>query len=113
MDIFYNTNDLSLQQKRELCSDCKEICYTWQVDILNCSEYSSRRQIDMAFEAIMSKLNDSTHFVVVDRKLADLNGIKHFEVAFRTMEDIEYFLWIRVENKHMDAIIKKYDLQPK
>jgi ribosomal protein L25 (general stress protein Ctc) len=37
---------------------------------------------------------------------------KHFEIVFRTMTGISYFLWIQVEDEKMPAIIEKYNLKP-
>lgn len=85
MDTFYNTKKMSFSQKTDLLRDCKEICYTWWGDKLDCSKSLSRQQIDMCFEEAISKFNDSAHFVVVDREFIPLEEIKHFEIAFRTM----------------------------
>ncbi|MFV0472570.1 MAG: hypothetical protein ACK5L7_11175 [Paludibacteraceae bacterium] len=113
MDTFYNTRELSFSQKIDLLRDCKEICYTWWVDKLDCSESMSRQQIDMDFEEVISKFDDSAHFVVVDREFIPFEKVKHFEIAFKTMGGIEYFLWIWVEDKRMTEILEKYGLYPR
>lgn len=110
MDTFYKTKDLSLSQI-ELLRDCKEICYKWWVDKLDCSV--SRQQIDMDFEEIISKLNDSTHFSVIDREFSPFEGVKHFEIGFRTMiTPIDYFLFMWIEDEKMLTILEKYNLSP-
>ena len=85
MDIFYNTKNLSLTQKIELLRDCKEVCYTWWVDKLDCSVSTSRQQIEMDFDEVIEKFDESAHFVVVDRDFYPVDSVKHFEIAFRTM----------------------------
>jgi len=41
-----------------------------------------------------------------------LDEKKHFEIVFRTMTCIDYFLWIQVEDEKMPMIIEKYNLKP-
>jgi hypothetical protein len=112
MDTFYNTQELSLLQKIELLKDCKEICFHWWTDKLDCSESFARQRIDMTFEEIMNKFDDSAHFFVIDRDFYPIDEKKHFEIGFRAMTVIDYFLWIWVEDEKMPIIIKKYNLKP-
>jgi hypothetical protein len=111
MDTFYNTRRLPLTQKIELLKDCKEVCYTWWVDKLDCSVSTSRQQIEMDFEEIIKKFDEFAHFVVVDRDFFSVDEIKHFAIAFRAMTVLDYFLWIRVEDKKMQKILEKYNLR--
>ena len=110
MDTFYNTQDLSLAQKIALIKDCKEICLQWWADKLDCSVSHHRQKIDMTFEEIMAKFDNSAHFVVIDRKTRALDEKKHFEIAFRTMSKTDYFLFMWVEDEKMPPIIEKYNL---
>jgi len=112
MDIFYNIQELSLLQKTELLNDCKEICIDWWVDKLDCSESFARQRLNMSFDEIMSKLDDSAHFVVIDRSYYPIDEKKHFEIGFRAMTTIDYFLFIWVEDEKMARIIEKYNLKP-
>ena len=112
MDTFYNTRELSLEQKIALIKDCKEICFHWWTDILDCSVSFARQRIDMTFEEIMTKFNNKAHFVVIDRFYHMLDEKKHFEIGFSTMVGIEYFLFIWVEDEKMPMIIEKYNLKP-
>ena len=112
MDIFYNTQELTLAQKIALIKDCMEICFNWWADKLYCSVSLARQRIDFTFEEIMAKFNDDAHFVVVDRNYHLLDEKKHFEIVFRTMTCIDYFLWIQVEDEKMPMIIEKYNLKP-
>ena len=72
MDIFYDTRDLTLEQK----------------------------------------LTNNAHYVVIDRKFYMRDGKKHFEIGFCTMTNIEYFLFIHVEDEKAYPILEKYGLQP-
>jgi len=60
----------------------------------------------------MAKFTNKAHFVVIDRFYHMLDEKKHFEIGFRTMTEIDYFLFIWVEDEKMPAIIGKYNLKP-
>ena len=111
MDIFYDIRKLSLAQKIALINDCKDICFHWWTDKLDCSESWARQRIDMTFEEIMAKFSDEAHLAVVDRDFYPIDEKKHFEIAFRSMTGIDYFLWIWVEDEKMPMIIEKYNLK--
>ena len=113
MDIFYNTKDLSFTQRIELLRDCKEVCYTWWIDKLDCSVSYARQRIDMSFGDIIAKFDNSAHFSVIDRKYSPSDAIKYFEIGFRTMNTVDYFLWIWVGDEKMQDILRKYNLQPR
>ena len=111
--VFYNTNKLSMEEKIALLYDCKEICYEWQADKLDCSISFSRQYFECTFEEILGHLKDDSHVVVIDRGTwGDFNNIEHFEVGFRSMEPIDYFLFIEVRSENMPPILEKYGLVP-
>jgi len=112
MDTFYNTQKLNLAEKTALLNDCKAVCFHWWVDKLDCSVSFSRERIEMTFEEIKQKLTDKSHFVVIDRKFYMTDEKKHFEIGFRAMTSIEYFLFIHVEDEMMFPVIEKYGLRP-
>ena len=112
MDIFYNTQELNLEQKIALLDDCKAICFHWWVDKLDCSVSFRRERIEMSFEEMKQKLTDKSHFVVIDRKYCMIGEPKHFEIGFCTLKSIEYFLFIHVEDEIMLPVIEKYGLHP-
>ena len=58
------------------------------------------------------KLTDKSHFVVIDREFHMMDEKKHFEIGFRAMTNIEYFLFIHVEDEMMFPVIEKYGLCP-
>jgi hypothetical protein len=112
MYTFYDTQKLSFDQKTALLNDCKEICFRWFVDKLDCNESFARKGIEMSFEDIMKMFDDSNHFVVIDRGRYGLDNRHHFEIGFCTNGNITYFLFILVEKEKMPAIIEKYELKP-
>lgn len=113
MDTFYNIRELTLEQKIALLNDCKDVCFHWWVDKLDCKVSFSRQRIEMSYEEIMQKFGNKAHFVVIDRKENLMDEQKHFEIGFRTMStDIDYFLWLLVEDEKMYPIRERYGLQP-
>jgi hypothetical protein len=113
--IFYNTNELSVDDKTSLLRDCKAVCYKWSADKLDCSVSYARQAIDWSFETILERFNEQAHFVVIDRgQWGDFDNKEHFEVGFRSMEiPVDYFLLIEVESEKMPPILEKYHLKPK
>jgi len=114
--IFYNTNELSMDEKADLLRDCKEISYEWWADILDCSISAARQKFDCSFDEILERMKDKAHVVVIDRgiwgNLFD-DGKEHFEIGFRSMESpIDYFLFIEVDSNKMLPILDKYKLKP-
>ena len=110
MDTFYNTRELNLEQKIALLNDCKAVCLRWWVDKLDCSISICRQAVEMTFEEITQKLSNKSHFVVIDRKFHMKGENKYFEIGFCTMTNIEYFLFIHVEDEMMFPVIEKYGL---
>lgn len=111
MDKFYNIHKLSLQEKKNLINDCKSICYDYWIDKLDCNVSWARQRTDLSFEDIMKKCNEGTHFVVIDRDYYPIDEKKHFEVGFRVMSNIDYFLFMWIEDDKMPSIIQKYNLE--
>ena len=111
--VFYNTNNLSMEEKAALLYDCKEICYEWTADKLDCTVSFARQHFECTFEEILEHLKEKAHVVVIDRGTwGDFNNIEHFEVGFRSMEPIDYFLFIEVRSEKMPPILEKYGLVP-
>ena len=114
--IFYKTNKLSMDEKTALLRDCMEISYVWWADKLDCSVSFARQKYECAFEEILGRFKEDSHFVVINRGTwGDVlcEEREHFEIAFRTMESpIDYFLFIEVESEKMPPILEKYRLSP-
>jgi len=111
MDIFYKINDLPLQEKKNLMTECKEICFNYWIDKLDCNESFARQKANMTFDEVMEKCDKKTHFVFIDREYYPIDEKKHFEVGFRTMSTIDYFLFMWIEDDAIQNIIKKYNLE--
>ena len=109
---FYKTDKLSMEQKIALLYDCKDICYEWSADKLDCSVSFSRQTFSCTFDEILKHLKEDSHFVVIDRGTwGDVNNREHFEVGFRSMESpIDYFLFVEIVSEKMPLILEKYDL---
>ena len=113
--IFYNANDLSMDEKLSMLKDCMEISYDWRADILDCANSISRQKINCSFEEILSHLNENSHVVVINRGTWNSpigEDREHFEIGFRKMESPDYFLFIQVDTEKMSPILEKYRLIP-
>ena len=108
MQVFYNTQKLSLKQKDQICYEAKERSYTWWVDK---KDSWRREKIEMDFDEIMAKLSPTCHFVIIQRDVSG-EGI-YLEVGFCTMRETpEYFLWIYCKIENLEFFIDKYKLMP-
>ena len=106
-DIFYDVKNLSLKDRRNLMKLAKAYSLEWWVDELDCSKSFTRQKIDMSFEEVLKKFKLSSHFIVVIR-----NG-EYGEIAFSTLKEPDYFLWINVSLEIFNEIIKQFKLHKK
>lgn len=116
-DEFYDTDELTLDQKRKLLEDAKKVSLSWNVDVLDCRKSWSRETIEMSFEDILKKLDDDSHFVFIHRKGfvgtngKPLPGEYQLEIGFRTMRgEPDYYLFIFCDQKKLSRFITKYHL---
>ncbi len=92
MHKFFSTNGLSFEQRKELLIIAKEKSYNWWVDILEDSFY--RKRIDLPFEKIIEKFDNTCHFHIVHRN----NNLENYlEIGFSTLKSPDYFLWILLD----------------
>ncbi len=106
-DLFYNVKKLPLKDKIDLIETAYKIAYKWWVDELDCSKSFARQEIEMDFETIMKKFNDSAHFVFIHRRVFE----DYLEIGFCTMETpIDYYLFLYLNKKHIPMFVKKYNL---
>jgi len=111
--VFYDTGKLNMIEKTNLLIDCREISYEWWADKLDCSVSFARQKFDCSFEKILGHFKNDAHFVVIDRGIwGSFDNREHFEIAFRSMESIDYFLFIEVDSEKMPPILDKYSLFP-
>ncbi len=105
-DIFYETKGLTYAQKEALLRKAYSICSKWWLDKLDCSVSWSRQLVpDASFEDAMSHFSEGAHFVVIHRRQVLMIEEPHLEVAFRSMEGVDYFLWIIVPLERADEIV--------
>jgi len=117
-DIFYDIDELTLDQKRDLLKDAHKVCLSWNADVLDCRKSWSRETIEISFEDILKKLDDDSHFVFIHRKgflgaSGDpLPGEYQLEIGFRTMRnDPDYYLFIFCDQKKLSKFLTKYHLE--
>ena len=112
--VFYNTDNLSIDEKTSMFIDCRDISYEWHADTLDCSVSLSRRHFDCTFEEILTYLKEGSKVVVIDRGPWNTPRERwHFEIGFYTMvSSVDYFLFIRVDREKMPSILEKYQLDP-
>jgi hypothetical protein len=117
-DVFYETKHLSIEDKKALLLDAKKMSYDWHIDKLDCSVSWARRVQKYArFNTILKKLDNSCHFVFIHRKgYKSSKGKKMFgeyciDTGFSTMRGIDWYLFIYMDEKHIDFFIEKYKLE--
>lgn len=111
MDIFFKTEGLTLQQKKEILEEAYKVNTKWWVDKLEVSFSWSRKRVDMPFNEILEKLRSNSHFVIIHRN-SIIDG-EYAEIGFRTMAmtDVDYFLWIYINLEDLYKIVKRYKLE--
>ena len=107
--IFYEKNDMTMEDKVSIINRAKELSYEWWVDKLDCSESWMRQKIDMSFEEVMEMFMPNCHFTVIHRRgIGDWHG----EIGFSTMGvGVEHFLWIYVSEGDLQKIVKEFKLE--
>lgn len=116
-DIFYQTDKLTKLKIRELFLEAKELSYNWWVDD---QPTWSRRKIDLPFDDVLKIFDDTVrkklHITFIHRR-GYLDWEHYLEIGFCTLarkretEDNikgDVFLWINVDIKHKDYLLKKY-----
>jgi len=110
MHIFYRTRDLTIGDKIQLIEFAKTLSERWWLDILKSGSYR-RERIDMGFDEIINKFNNTCHFVVILRKDPADNST-YGEIGFSTItESPEYFLFIHLKTKEFFKVINKFNLR--
>ena len=111
--VFYDTSELSLEQKIDVLKYAKSVCSSYRIDQLYSNEWI-RTPTKMSFNGILSKLklDPDSHFVIIHRpKMFDPEN-EHFEIGFSTSNlKPTYFLFIYGDLPHLDVLMKKYNLE--
>ena len=109
-DIFYDIAKLPREKIVDLLHEAKELSYNLWVDKLDVSESFARQRTVMGFEEVMQRTGASTHFVFIHRK-GYANWKHHLEIGFRTMEAIDHFLFLHVDESKKQHFLEKYELE--
>ena len=98
----YHTDNLTLDEKRQMIVEAHQKCFEWWVDILDCAKSFRRQKIEMSFEEILKKLDDKCYFTVIHRFPRGLiREEQYLEIGFSTWGEPSYFLWVLVDVKHL------------
>lgn len=122
-DVFYETDGLTFEQKKEMLLYIKSLNPVWWVDIKEADSWH-RKYIDMGFEEIFNKFKEDDYFNIIYRKgfkdqhkpMSD-QPFNHkrwcLEVGFTTsLSTPAYYLWMYLPEDKVDKIINKYNLKP-
>lgn len=117
-DVFFNVQNLSLEQKKKLLRSAYNKRIGFHVDMLDAEKSFSRKEINMSFEEILQKLKDSSHFVFIDRKGFKKSDGKPMgkeeyvlEIGFSESEDQKnYYLFIFCDRKEISYFINTFQL---
>lgn len=114
MAVRYDAQHLNPAQQKQLLIDAKAVCFRWWADILDCSRSFHRQPIDISFEDMLEKHTDRAFFSVLyrDSYVDDPNDV-HIEVAFSTMTQPDYFMWVLVECEVAKPILDNYRVYQK
>lgn len=108
----YRVSEFNKEQRVKIIERAKELADNWWVDVLGLDNKvilggMRRQRIDISFEDIMAKFKKDSHFVIIHREYPG----NHIEVGFSTSTNPVYFLWIIVNVKHLQNLIKEFDLK--
>ena len=93
----------------EIMHEAKELSYNWWVDILDAKVSFARQKIDMSFSDVIKRIDNSTHFVFINRK-GHPDWEHRLEIGFRTKEAKDHFLFIYVNKDKKEYFLEKYEL---
>lgn len=109
--IFYNTKELTLEEKNSICDLANEKATEVKIHKLVCSESIARQEANLSYDEIMEFLDMKSHFVAIHRKTPF--GEEFGEIGFSSniKTDLSYFLFIYLNLTDFQAIIKTYNLK--
>jgi hypothetical protein len=116
-DVFYDLSRLSFDQLKELFSHCLAFADSARVDILDCKVSFCRQSTEIKPETYIDTIlkNDDHHVFIhrrgyISRK-NDINMGWHLEIGSCTIaESPDYFLFIYVDESHLDHLVEKFSL---
>lgn len=111
-DTFYKVHNLSFVRRRNILKKAKSLAYDWRVDFRSYETKYIRKKVEMSFEDIMKKFNKDCHFVIIARDRDIMTNEPYLEIAFCTLTEPEYYLWLYLDLSHLTYFINTYDLIP-
>lgn len=108
MSMFFNIRDLSLKSKKDLLNQAYAKSSSFWVDHLDCSKSWSRVKVDMSYEEVLVKFEDSSHFTVILRN--NPMGEVYGELGFVSKDS--YYLWIIVPEDKFMQLVSEWKLKP-
>lgn len=109
-DVFFDVSEMTVEKKKDFTRDALAVCDNWKTDVLDCSVSFARQSIDMTFDEALELLDDSCHFVVINRK----GYPERFcgEIGFSTMGiGKNIFLFIYTSEEALEQLVSKYKLK--
>lgn len=81
--------------------------------MLDCSVSTHRQKADPSVDEILDRFTEDAHVVVINRGTRGdtMFEREHFEIGYRSMGAIDYYLFITVESEKMPMILDKYNLR--
>ena len=118
-DIFYKIDHLSVDQKKQLLIDAKNVSYNVRIDRHD-SHGVRKQQNDITFDEIIELLDQKSHFVFIHRK--GYESWKNPDILYNDTSwcletgfcqmgtGRDYFLFINTEEDKIQPLVKKYNL---
>jgi len=97
---------LSHEDKINILRKAKDICFLWNVDILDCAKSWRRERIDIGFEEALKKfdIDYSSNLTVFIRD--DCND-NYLEICWSTLNsNPDYFIWLLLHSGKLKKIKK-------
>ena len=113
-DIFFNLNHLSLKDKENLFHEAKSLCLDFRIDEKD--EHYRRVPSQVSFDEMLRKMDDSCHYVFIQRNCVMNWEEPYLETGFCTLGAPfpgDWFLFIRLKNSYLLHFIDKYKLTQK
>lgn len=110
--IFYSTKLLDLKTKLALLDMAYKKCYSHHIDILDCSVSVARQRTDMGYAEIIRLLDESAHFVVIERnQFGNHFGDVGFSVCTAEKPFKTHFLFLELKPEDLFGIIEHFKLE--
>ena len=102
------------QEKLKLINECKELSYKFNLDELDCSKSFARVRTNKSYEEILEMINDRKFVHWYFGAKTDFIEHKNYidvGLCVTDFDGVDYFIFLYLETKHLDDLIKKYNLK--